>query len=73
MPIDKQLPSAFLDYTRSFDLVALAQQGGRLVFTDNPRGAERAWWVRRRDAVRLLGAARADGDVRLAGKAPAAI
>lgn len=65
MPINK-LPAAFISYCATFDLVALAQQGGRLVVTHDPSGSETAWWARRQDADRLLEAARADGDVRLA-------
>lgn len=66
MPVGK-LRSAFISYMAAFDLVALAQSGGRLCVTNNPGGADQAWWVRRQDADRLLETAtRADGDVRVA-------
>jgi hypothetical protein len=54
--------ASVLSYFRRFDLSAIARtrDGGRLVSTRDPSGAEAAWWMRSADISQVLQRARAD-------------
>jgi hypothetical protein len=66
MPIPT-VPASVRSYLSSFGAVAVVlTRKGSLLAISNPTGFERAWWVRKQDAQRLLDEARERGDVEAA-------
>jgi hypothetical protein len=57
------------NYLSSFDSVAVALTSrGSIISTPNPTGYERAWWVRKADAARLVEGSRERGNVEASAK-----
>jgi hypothetical protein len=56
-------------YLSSFDSVAVVLTSrGSIISTPNPTGYERAWWVRKADAARLVEESRERGNVEASAK-----
>jgi hypothetical protein len=63
MPVPK-VPAAVKNYLASFGSVAVVLTArGSILAVANPTGYERAWWVRKQDAPRLVEESRERGNV----------